>query len=221
MRKISNVTSSAFSLVGALILTLSVPAFAFAEGSAGTAASGGANSSGAGASQSTVQTDKQQLVADKQQVAQDKAQLAADKTAQSQVNREKVCTAHKQGLETKFNAIVANSQRVETKIGSIYAKAQAYQTKNNLSVDSSLTDAVATAKSNADAAITNLQGVKPSLDCNSASVSTDVANFKTAAAQTRDALKAYRQAVINYIQALVKVASTDKTSGTSSTGGNQ
>jgi len=57
-----------------------------------------------------------------------------------------------------------------------------------------------------------LKGVTPTLDCNNASVASDVATFKTAASDTRDKLKAYRDAVKAVLQALeaVKPATTNE-----------
>lgn len=140
------------------------------------------------------------------------ASTGAASTA-AKVNHEKVCNAHKQLLETRFNNITSNSQKVDNKITTVDSKAVAYQTKKNLTVASSLTDTVSTTKAAADTAVANLQAAKPTLDCASGTAASQVAAFKVQVGQTRDALKAYRQAVISYIQALEQAKA--------STGGNQ
>lgn len=122
----------------------------------------------------------------------------------SQAERQKFCEAHKDGITNKFSRIVTNSERIQARISSIQDKAVAYKTDNNLTIDNwdALVAAADTAKANSAASIEALKAVKPTVDCNSTSVASDVATFKAAAATTRDSLKAYKSSVKDILKAL-------------------
>jgi hypothetical protein len=131
-------------------------------------------------------------------------ELRKEHKTQSAEARQKKCQSRKQGLNTKFNRMVTNSQRAQDRITGVLDKAMAYQKDNNLQVndfDTLAGKANAAAAVSADS-ITALKAVKPTLDCNNASVAQDVATFKTAAQDTRDKLKAYRSAVKDLLKAL-------------------
>lgn len=138
-------------------------------------------------------------------------QQRGDKTKTAE-QRQKVCEAHKSGLTNKFKRTVTNSQRIQTRIDEVFNKAQTYQQTKNITVANwdSLVASAQTAKAASAASITALQGVTPTIDCNSTSVASDVATFKTAAGQTRDNLKAYRTAVKALLKALITAKSTSE-----------
>ena len=54
------------------------------------------------------------------------------KSEKSADAKKKSCETHKQGLETKFTHISANSQKIQSKIDGILVKAQDYKTTNNI-----------------------------------------------------------------------------------------
>lgn len=124
--------------------------------------------------------------------------------AKNKQERHDRCEAHKQGLNTKFDRIVTHSQKIQTKIDNILNKATAYKTDNNLTPTNwdDLLSAAQAAQTASAQSITDLQNVTPTIDCNSDSVSTDVATFKAAAATTRDNLKTYKTAVKALLTAL-------------------
>lgn len=126
------------------------------------------------------------------------------KSQRSAAEVKQQCEARKQGLQTKFEHIVANSQRLQTKIDSILNKAQTFQQANNLQVADydTLLASAQSAQAASAASINALAEVKPSLDCNNTSVAGDVATFKAAANTARDNLKAYRSAVKDLLKAL-------------------
>ncbi len=121
--------------------------------------------------------------------AGDKVKTASEK--------QKVCEAHKQGLETKFNSIVANSQRTESRISSIMDKAEAFEHSSSTKPAGfdALSASAHEAKDAADASIVTLKDLSPTIDCNGTSVANDVATFKVAAEKTRTDLKAHRDSV--------------------------
>jgi hypothetical protein len=80
-----------------------------------------------------------------------------------------------------------------------------------------LDTAAQTAQTASADSITNLKSVKPSIDCNNTSVASDVANFKTAAKDTRDKLKSYRDSVRALLHALATAKHDAKTSDTTQT----
>jgi hypothetical protein len=140
------------------------------------------------------------------------AQILAERhdTKHSADAKQKFCVSHKQGLNTKFERITTAAQRTKTRIDDIFNKAQAYQQDKNLNPANynSLVATANDAQASATAAISELQAVKPTVDCNSTSVASDVATFKAAAEKTRDSLKSYRQAVKAVLQALRAIKPT-------------
>jgi hypothetical protein len=231
MTRVNRISGSAVALAIALLFTVSVPVFA-ESGSGRTGSSD--DSSGITTSiaprteaeqnttevethntsgRQTIREDRQQLIAEHQSTQQARQQLAANKKVKTAEQKQKVCEAHKQGLTRKFANIVTNSDRIKTRIDAVYTKAQTYQTKNNVTVDNSLLTSATAAQQTAADSIANLKTVQPSLDCNNTSVSSDVANFKSAAQKTRDDLKAYRTAVKNYLHALIEAKQAAKTEG--------
>lgn len=139
------------------------------------------------------------------------AELKKDNKGQSAEKRLEKCQARKQGLENKFERIVTNSQKMQTRIDSILAKAVDYQQANNVQAADfdTLVAAAKVAQAKSAASIANLQALKPSVDCNNASVSTDVAAFKAAAEQVRSDLKDYRKAVKAVLQSLLNAKTTE------------
>lgn len=136
----------------------------------------------------------------------------------------KACESHKQGLQTKFTHITTNATNLETKISAFLTKAQTYQSTNNVTVDNwdTLVAAANSAKTDTDTAIANLKAVTPTVDCNSTSVASDVATFKAAAQDARDALKVYKTAVKNVFVALQQARDASTSSSSTETeGGNQ
>lgn len=147
------------------------------------------------------------------------------KPPKTDAEREKSCDAHKTGIETKFASIARNSLAYETRVDGIYAKALTFQTDNKLN-PTGIADLIATANTAqlaAKASVATLQSAKPTaVDCTSKTVSTDVAAFKTAAAQARHDLKAYKQAVKAVLVSLRQAShpaetKTDSTTSTTTT----
>lgn len=132
------------------------------------------------------------------------------KSLRSPAQVKKQCQTRKHGLARKFDRILTNSQRIQTRIDNILNLAQTYQQGANLAVDNydSLLAAAQSAQTTSANAISNLSSLRPSLDCNNVSVASDVAAFKEAAIDTRSQLKAYRGAVKDLVQALIKAKGT-------------
>ena len=195
---------SAFVILTALLFAASVPAFADhgnSGASAGVSTANQAKTEAEAQSQTDTDSSHAELHSQGSQIV---AGLEKTHKGKSAADVQKICTAHKQGLTTKFNAIDTNSQRIQDKIDGIFAEAQAYQKANNLSPANfdSLVTAATAAQTASNASIAALKDVTPTLDCNSTSVASDVATFKAAASKTRDSLKAYRTAVKAVPQAL-------------------
>ncbi|HSD55792.1 MAG TPA: hypothetical protein VLA92_01425 [Candidatus Saccharimonadales bacterium] len=111
--------------------------------------------------------------------------------------RQKRCENRKHGLETKVANIVTVAQKHKTRIDEVYAKALAYQKDKNITVENfdTLATTADSAKSQAQASVDALTSLKPTIQCDSETVATDVATFKAAAGQARADLKAYRASV--------------------------
>lgn len=147
-------------------------------------------------------------------VAKLRKEHAGDKV-KTPAERQKVCEAHKKGIENKFASIVGNSNRAQTRITSILDKAVAFQQSGNVqSADfATLLATAQTAKATSAASIAALQAVAPSVDCNSTSVASDVATFKAAAQTTRTNLKAYKAAAKAVLKSLESAKPAETTEG--------
>ena len=204
MNRLKRIGTSVAVLVAALLFGAAAPAFA----------THGANDSRGGdamaSATATVSDDTTTTTTTSHAEARQDGHKLTD------AEHQKRCESHKQGLTTKFSHIVTNSQRIQDRISDVLDKAVAYQQTNNITVANfdNLVAAANTAKANSADAIANLKAVQPSLDCNNTSVHSDVSVFKTAAAKTRDSLKAYRTAVKAVVQSL-------KTAKTGAEGSNQ
>ncbi len=147
-------------------------------------------------------------------VAKLRKEHAGDKV-KTPAERQKVCEAHKKGIENKFASIVGNSNRAQTRITSILDKAVAFQQSGNVHATdfATLLATAQTAKATSAASIAALQAVAPSVDCNSTSVASDVATFKAAAQTTRTNLKAYKAAAKAVLKSLESAKPAETTEG--------
>lgn len=117
--------------------------------------------------------------------------------------RQQACQTRKQGLQTKVDNLDRNAQKHQKRIDEIFAKVVAYQKEKNLSIDNfdNLVAAATAAQSQAEASVSALANLKPTLDCNKDSVASDVAAFKAAAEQARGDISAYKNAVKELLKA--------------------
>jgi hypothetical protein len=118
--------------------------------------------------------------------------------------RQKRCENRKHGLETKVANIVNIAQKHKSRIDDVYAKALAYQKDKDITVENfdALVAAADSAKAQAQASVDALTGLKPTIQCTSDTVATDVATFKAGAEQARTDLKTYRISVKAILTAL-------------------
>lgn len=143
------------------------------------------------------------------------AAAKASHTAKSKTERQKVCKVRKQGIENRSSRIVTAAERHQARIDGILTQVVAYQTDKNLAVanwDTLLAAANAT-KAESAASVAALKAVQPSIDCNSETVATDIANFKAAAEQARNDLKGYKQAVKALLTAVREAKPSATTEG--------
>ena len=129
---------------------------------------------------------------------------AEHKSEKTDEERTKACDEHKGGLETKFTSIARNSEAYKSRIDVIYARTLDFQKTSGLKPAnfSSLVVTADAAKATAATSVTALASVKPTVDCASKTVATDVATFKVTATKARTDLKAYKQAVKAVVKSL-------------------
>ena len=96
------------------------------------------------------------------------------------------------------------AQKHKSRIDDVYVKALAYQKDKDITVENldTLVAAADSAKSKAQMSVDALTGLKPTIQCTSDTVATDVATFKAAAEQARTDLKTYRASVKAILTAL-------------------
>jgi phosphatidate phosphatase PAH1 len=243
MKQIKLPMASMLVLVSALVLAAGTPVFAQHGSDDTTTTSsnisstetgssgGGSTSSGSGHTVTRTETEHgteievehtteveshhSSLAELKQKSQTEVASRKAEHKTQTDDQRKKVCEARKQGLTNRSGHIVTNSKRIQTRIDGILQKAIDYKTNKNLSPADwdSLVAAAQAAQSTSSASISTLESIQPTVDCNSTSVASDVATFKTAAAETRNNLKAYRDSVKAVLKSLAEVKQTTTTEG--------
>lgn len=132
-------------------------------------------------------------------------QLRSGKQARTAQQRQDSCAARKVGLQRKVDNLESNAQKHLTHFDEVFVKVSAYQKAKNLSVEKydDLVAAATAAQSKAIASMQALITLKPSVDCSKDTVASDVAAFKSAAAQTRTDLSAYKKAVRDILQAVI------------------
>lgn len=224
MNKLTNIVATA---VSSLVLVVAIALPVWADGSSSTTGSTGSDTAKPSIATTTMDSVPNDQVTQQirtevmshansetthtvQTKVQERAQEIIDKVktetkTHTAAQREQYCTAHKQGLETKLQNLQNTAQQLQSKIDNVLTQATAYQQANNLTV-SNYASLLATAQSDqatSASGVTALAGLSPSIDCNSTSVSTDVATFKAATEQERTALLSYRDAVKNLVQALL------------------
>jgi len=118
--------------------------------------------------------------------------------------REHTCDSRKQGLETKVGNLNKNGQKHLDHFNKVYANALEFQQANNLNPAgfSDLTAKADAAKAKAAASVAALNALKPTVDCKKDTVASDVSAFKTAAAQARTDLQAYKITIKDVLKAL-------------------
>lgn len=159
------------------------------------------------------------LAAQFRELAQQKVQQAKlNHQEQTQAQRQKVCENRKANLARRMSNAVTVAERHQANIDRIYSKVKDFYTAKQLNVPNytDLTAQVDTAQTNSQTAINALKALDVNVDCTSQTVADSVAAFQQAVQATRDALKAYRSALVNLITAL-KGASTSANTGGSST----
>jgi hypothetical protein len=145
--------------------------------------------------------------------------------------KQKACEAHSAEINKRATNYAAAAQRHLDVFNAIFTKVQAFETTKQLNVANYDTlVATATAKqTDAQTAVNNLKALDVSIDCTQSDPATAVATLKTATANARTALQAYRQAIKDVVVALKgastaqtdKSTTTDTTTDTSATGGTQ
>lgn len=111
--------------------------------------------------------------------------------------RQKVCEARKDNLQTKLDRIATRATKQQARYSGVLAKAASYKTTKNISVaDWDTLYAAAQAKQATSAASVNaLTSAKPTVDCTDTNLVTNLATFKAATKQAKKDLAAYRQSV--------------------------
>jgi hypothetical protein len=137
------------------------------------------------------------------------------KEHKTQTQREKVCKARKNGIEKRTGNVATHAQRHLTHIDDVFTKLKAYKTDKNLTAPNwdTLVQTAIDAQTKATDSVSALTSNKPTVDCTSDTLLTDLATYKEATTQARKDLIAYRKAVQNLIHVLMSAKTDDTTEG--------
>ncbi|HET8670924.1 MAG TPA: hypothetical protein VFM05_09955 [Candidatus Saccharimonadales bacterium] len=133
---------------------------------------------------------------------------------QSDEERQAACEKRKSGLQQKVENLVSNSGKYLDRVDGVFSKVQELKTDKNLNVDGydELVAAATASQTTATASVDALKNLKPTIDCTSNMVPSDVATFKAAAQQARTDLKTYKQdvkAVLVAVKQALEAAETE------------
>jgi len=168
--------------------------------------------------ESTSGDRKTTLRAEASQLLQDRRKDIKEHT---EAERQKACT-ERQGLISARAAHfgIAAQDHLDT-FNKIFARLQAYQTSKQLDVSNydALVAVASSKQAAAQTAVDALKALDTAIDCTQADPAGAVATIKTAAADARAALQAYRAAIKDLTTALKTAADAQK--ATNTTGGTQ
>lgn len=119
-------------------------------------------------------------------------------------DRMKKCENRKHGLETKITNLNTNAQKHLDHFSSVLDKAIAFKDAKNLNPDGfvELLTKADDAKAKAQASVSALSQLTPTVDCQKDTVASDVAAFKQAAEQARSDLKDFKSSVKDILKSL-------------------
>lgn len=123
--------------------------------------------------------------------------------------KKKACENHKRTINRLMGVMDSRRQNAFDRITNVYEAVQEFSTEKQLTVANSddLTAEVEAAKTAAITAV-EVQKAIPDLNCSGEHPRADVADFKEKRADSTDAMKAYRNSVKHYVQA-VKLAADE------------
>jgi chromosome segregation ATPase len=144
------------------------------------------------------------------------------KSKMSATARQKVCENRLKAVSNKLTAFNNAADKHLNRLDDVFTKLQDYQSTNNITADNY--DALVTAATEKQAAATQavavLKDVGTTLDCTADDPAASLQATKTAAADTRDALKDYRKSLKGIVVALMQ-AKGDDAANTDDNGGEE
>lgn len=222
----------------AVVLSLSVPVIASAEGShSGDGSSGSAIKTFASTSTdetsgSTTTTDRtssethinnlvEKFRTDSKDTTKD--ELRAKETEKLKEARIKVCDARKDSIDNRITRTQSRAGSYKEKLDAIYVKVKTFHDSKNLTVTNydQLVAAVDAAQADAAAKVAALKAVTTTIDCTSQNVADSLSAYKAALTATRDSLKTYRGTLVDLMKAVRQAAAAANPSDTTEQGSNQ
>ncbi len=207
-------------VTGALLLVLAPTAFVHAE-DGDDSSSESQQSSGLTEQQKKAQELQREIEKRRSEIEKHRAEVEAEarkKVAEraseiekentekkkSPEERKKTCEERKTGLETKLKNLVKNAEKHQQRI-SLYLDAATKYVNDNTLGDEAVTSALLKAedaKAKSAGSVAALKALSPTIDCTAGAVSSDVAQFKAAAEQARNDIKAYKDSVKSLLEVL-------------------
>ena len=146
-----------------------------------------------------------------------KEERAALRQQQQQEKRQEICEKRLGLIETKISGFADRATRLQGVIDKIYLRVQGFYDSGQLTVSNydELNAAVESAQLNASTEIAALTELSTDdIDCTDPNVSVKVASFKDGLGDARDALKAYRKALVELISSLRAAAAEENANNT-------
>lgn len=154
-----------------------------------------------------------------QQIKEERAALRA---AQKQERRQQQCEKRKSQIESKIIAFALRAKRHQGVIDKIYERVQGFYDSGQLTVSNydELKANVDAAQETASTEVAALQELgELEIDCTDPEVVLSVASFKEGLGSARDALKAYRKALVKLISSLRSASAEENANNTSNSSG--
>ncbi|PID32033.1 hypothetical protein CR970_02695 [Candidatus Saccharibacteria bacterium] len=134
----------------------------------------------------------------------DRARQAKGRTSTAE-ERKQQCVARKQNLDERLSRVAQTVQDYLVRVDAMLEKVQDYKSESGVVIDNwdFLLNEVTNAQTDAAAAVTLLQNMQLSVNCDSESVVSDVAGFQAGMQQSLEALRVYRVAVMDLVMSVV------------------
>ena len=134
----------------------------------------------------------------------DLAKLREGKHQLSVKGRQKACEVRQAAINRKVTRFGTRAQRHLDVFSSIFTKVQNFQTNKKLDAPNydSLVAAANAKKDAASSAVAALKSLSINIDCSASDPAATLETLKTSVKSTREALQAYRKAIIDVISAL-------------------
>lgn len=154
---------------------------------------------------SETEIHKRELLEKFKKTAQDKNKAQRENVKQRSAEfRQKACEARKTSMINRLSNKVPSAEKHKTVFDNIFNRVKTFHDSENLNTPGydELVAKVEAAQTETASQVAALKAIDISIDCTKADVADTLSTFREALSHTRDALKTYRESLVNLIKAV-------------------